>query len=254
MSRTTRTSRLPLVGVSTYIDTAAWGVWSRPAALLPATYVDAVAAAGGVPILLPPGGRDASRAVDAVDALVLAGGPDIDPATYGAPPHPKTANVQPARDRWELGLLAAAIERGVPVLGICRGMELMNVACGGDLAQHLADHGASANHRPAPGSYGWHGVRLDPTSLLAPALGAEFTVASYHHQGIGRLGSGLRPVGWADDGFIEAVELAGADFAVGVLWHPEEDAGPAGRAVFAALVEAAQRNLAPAGERGRLGS
>jgi len=233
-------SRRPLVGVSTYLDMAKWGVWSRRAALLPATYVDAVSAAGGVPILLPPGGRDAGRAVEAVDALVLAGGPDIDPAAYGAQPHPKTANVQPARDRWELDLLAAALERGMPVLGICRGMELMNVACGGDLVQHLADHGASADHRPAPGSYGRHRVRLDPASLLTPALGAELMVASYHHQGIGRLGAGVRAVGWADDGLVEAVELAGADFGVGVLWHPEEDEGPPGRAVFAALVDAVE--------------
>jgi anthranilate synthase component 2/putative glutamine amidotransferase len=245
-------SQRPLVGVSTYVETATWRGWSRPAALLPLTYVEAVYAAGGVPILLPPPGvgtglgpaaqagaqHSAHRAVGALDALVLAGGPDIDPASYGAAPHPKTTGVRPERDTWEFDLLAAALERDLPTLGICRGMELMNVACGGDLIQHLPDHGADANHRPAPSRYGQHRVRLDGGPLSA-ALGSERVVASYHHQGVGRIGTGLRPVAWADDDIVEALELAGARFAVGVLWHPEEDERSSGKGVIAALVEAA---------------
>jgi putative glutamine amidotransferase len=243
-------SRRPLVGVSTSIETAQWRVWSRPAVLLSATYVAAIYAAGGVPVLLPPPGAGtwsdgqsddqsgAHRTVEALDALVLAGGPDIDPARYGATPHPKTAGVQPVRDTWEFALLAAALDRDLPVLGVCRGMELMNVACGGDLIQHLPDHGADEAHRPAPGSYGQHTVRLDG-GVLSAALGGERVVASYHHQGVGRVGAGLRPVGWADDGLVEALELSGARFAVGVLWHPEEAEHSRGDGVFAALVEAA---------------
>jgi gamma-glutamyl-gamma-aminobutyrate hydrolase PuuD len=183
-------------------------------------------------------GPSARRAVAALDALVLAGGPDIDPASYGAAPHPKTAGVRPERDSWEFALLAVALERDLPTLGICRGMELMNVACGGDLVQHLPDHGADTNHRPAPGRYGQHRVRLDG-GVLSAALGSDRVVASYHHQGVGRVGTGLREVAWADDGIVEALELSGARFAAGVLWHPEEDERSSGKGVFAALVEAA---------------
>jgi gamma-glutamyl-gamma-aminobutyrate hydrolase PuuD len=243
MSGTTSgTTSYPRVGISTHLVTAQWGVWSRPAALLPASYVEAVAGAGGVPVLLPPAGPMAGPAIGGVDALVLAGGPDIDPARYGAAPHAKTARVQPERDQWELDLLAAALEQGVPVLGICRGIELMNVAFGGDLIQHLPEHGTSIDHRSMPGRYVWHRVRLAGEGLVATALGAEAVVASYHHQGIGRVGTGLRPVGWSDDGLIEALELSGPDFAIGVLWHPEEHEQSAGPGVFAALVDAARRS------------
>jgi gamma-glutamyl-gamma-aminobutyrate hydrolase PuuD len=234
-----KTRRRPVVGVSTYLESAQWGVWSRPAALLPMAYVDAVSAAGGIAVLLPPAGSGAEEAVEALDALVLAGGPDIDPAVYGAERHPETIGSQPERDTWELALLGAALEHGVPVLGVCRGMQLMNVACGGDLVQHLPDHGASAQHRPAPGSYGQHSVRLSGSGGRLAGLGPDLVVASYHHQAINRVGAGVRPIGWADDGVVEAVELSGAPFAVGVQWHPEEHEGPGGPGVFTALVQAA---------------
>ncbi|HEV2778658.1 MAG TPA: gamma-glutamyl-gamma-aminobutyrate hydrolase family protein [Actinophytocola sp.] len=223
----------PLIGISCYLEQARFGVWDVPAALLARTYLDCVVAAGGLPVLVPPvGGWDAVD-VSRLDGLVLAGGPDIDPACYHQHPHPETGPPRPERDLAELRLLDAALPAGVPVLGVCRGMQLINVACGGSLHQHLD----SPAHRPTPGVFGRVAVKVAPDSRLAGIIGEQVTVSCHHHQGIDRLGDGLVPVGWAPDGTVEAVELPGDDFLVGVQWHPEEDT--VDRRLFQALVAAA---------------
>ena len=240
----------PVIGLSAYAEPAQWAVWQAPAALLPMSYVDQVTEAGGVPVLLPPVPGVAS-ALGRLDGLILTGGGDVDPAGYGAQADPRTSRVQPDRDQAELELLAAALAEGLPVLGICRGMQVLNVARGGTLCQHLPEE---AGHRPAPGTFGSHRVRLAPGSRLVSILrpgggqsrggqadgedGLTLDVATAHHQGIDRLGDGLVPVAWAHDGLIEAVELAGQHpFALGVQWHPE--AGQDGRLVSALVVAAA---------------
>jgi len=231
----------PVIGLSAYSEPAQWAVWQAPAALLPMSYIDQVTEAGGVPVLLPPVPGVAS-ALGRLDGLILTGGGDVEPAGYGAEADPRTSRVQPDRDQAELELLAAALAEGLPVLGICRGMQVLNVARGGTLCQHLPDE---AGHRPAPGTFGSHRVRLAPGSRLASVLrpaagehGLALDVATAHHQGIDRLGDGLVPVAWAQDGLIEAVELAGQHpFALGVQWHPE--AGQDGRLVSALVVAAA---------------
>jgi gamma-glutamyl-gamma-aminobutyrate hydrolase PuuD len=213
----------PVVGITTYLEEAAWGVWARRAALLPEAYLLAVSAAGGVPVLLPPQRPAGARsALSGVDALVLAGGADIDPAAYRALPRPETTNTRPDRDAWDVALLREALSLDLPLLGVCRGMQLINVALGGDLDQHLPASGALPAHQPGPGRFGRHRVRLADRSVLGAVLGDEVEVASYHHQGVGRLGTGTTAVGWADDGVVEAIEVGGPRFAVGVLWHPEE--------------------------------
>jgi putative glutamine amidotransferase len=230
------TARRPVVGVTTYFEAARWMVWERPAAVLPWSYVDGVAAAGGVPVLLPPVPAGAREAVRAVDALVLAGGADVDPVRYGEALHPATV-VRPDRDSWELALLHAALDRGLPVLAICRGAQLLNVACGGTLHQHLPELTGQAGHQPAPGVFGASRVRVRPGSRLAGILGTGADVSCYHHQGVDRLGDGLLAAAWAQDGTVEAVEHTVHRFVLGVQWHPEED--PDDRRLFAALVDAA---------------
>jgi len=239
----------PVIGLSAYAEPAQWAFWQADAALLPMSYIDQVTEAGGVPVLLPPVPGVAS-VLGRLDGLILTGGGDVDPAGYGAPAHPRTSRVQPDRDQAELELLAAALAEGLPVLGICRGMQVLNVARGGTLCQHLPEE---AGHRPAPGTFGSHPVRLAPGSRLASMLwpgggqpgggqpgNGELTldVATAHHQGIDQLGDGLVPVAWAQDGLIEAVELAGPHpFALGVQWHPE--AGQDQRLVSALVTAAA---------------
>ncbi|MFB9433166.1 gamma-glutamyl-gamma-aminobutyrate hydrolase family protein [Streptoalloteichus tenebrarius] len=252
----------PLIGVSTYSEVAGWGVWRRPADLLPRSYSDIVLRAGGVPVLLPPLETGAAEVVRALDGLVLAGGADVDPATYRAKPHPRTTETRPERDSWELGLLRHALDRDLPVLGVCRGMQLLNVGYGGTLRQHLPDDVGHAGHRPAPALFGSTTVRVDPGSGLARWIGPRCAVSCYHHQAVAELGAGLAAVAWAEDGTVEAVEDARRAFVVGVQWHPEQDAetlpdqdqdqdqdrggavgeGPASAALrlFAALVEVAR--------------
>jgi putative glutamine amidotransferase len=224
---------VPVVGLSTYCEPARWAAWDAPAALLPANYIDQVTEAGGVPVLLPPV-PGVATAVARLDALVLTGGGDVDPANYGVPADPRTARVHPERDQAELELLAAALAAGLPVLGICRGMQLLNVARGGTLCQHLP---AGAGHTPAPGTFGSHPVRLAPGSRLASILGrangtapASMEVPTAHHQAIDRLGEGLIASAWAPDGVIEAVELAPGQgrhpFTLAVQWHPEAGEDP----------------------------
>ncbi len=225
----------PLIGITSYVEQARWGVWDTRAALVPYAYVEQVEAAGGLVTVIPPNAAHAREVLGAIDGLLLAGGADLDPALYGAEAHEQTLGVRPDRDAGEVAALGAAEELGLPVLGICRGMQLMTVAAGGTLHQHLPDVVGHENHRPEPGVYGRHDVRLAEGSRTASVLGANVTIASYHHQGVESAGS-LTVTGWAEDGSIEVVEDPTRSFAVGVLWHPEVGDDPR---LFEALVEAA---------------
>lgn len=241
----------PLIGISAYCEQARWGVWEAPAMVLPRRYADRVSAAGGIPVLLPPvpGIEDA---LGRLDGLVLSGGGDIDPARYRAEPAPETTSVREERDTAEFALLAAAMERQLPVLGICRGLQIINVARGGSLHQHLPAVVGHDGHAPVPGAFGAHPVHVAPGSRLAGILGRDevdppIAAPTHHHQAVDKLGDGLVPTAWAADGTIEAFELdAGADgsFLVAVQWHPEAGDDPS---LFRALVAAARRRVpAPA--------
>jgi putative glutamine amidotransferase len=230
---------VPRVGLTTYREPASWGVWSEPADLLPATYAEAVQHAGGAALLLPPGFVESAAAVlDGLDALLLSGGADVDPARYGVAPDPHTGAPRPDRDEWELALARAALARELPILAVCRGLQVLNVALGGTLVQHLPDTIGTDEHCPTVGRHGEHEVRLAPDSRAGAILGAAVSVLTYHHQSVARLGSGLVATGWAHDGTIEAVERPdGAGWLLGVQWHPEARAGSA---VFPALIQAAR--------------
>jgi putative glutamine amidotransferase len=228
----------PVVGVIAGEAKARWGQWHRPAVLLPAAYVDRLSEAGAVPVLLPPVGGGAAEVVDRLDAVVLAGGGDLAPATYGGSSHPNVYGVNPARDDTELAVAAAADERGLPILAICRGLQVLNVLRGGTLHPHLPDVVGHEGHSGGQGDYGRHQVTVTAGSRLAGAMGPPATrwdVATHHHQAVDRLGRGLVVVARADDGTVEAVEDPGR-FIVGVQWHPEVDED--GR-LFRALVAAA---------------
>lgn len=211
----------PTIGISAYSEVARWGLWDMQACLLPRNYAEQVVAAGGVPVLLPPvPGIEA--AVSRLDGLIISGGPDIEPRRYGAQAGPMTTIVRPQRDETEIALFGAALAAGQPVLGICRGVQLMNVALGGTLIQHLPDEVGHDGHSPTPGTMAEHKVTVGAQgSRLAGILGeGAHMVPTHHHQGIGRLGRGLVATAWAEDGTVEALELEG-QFAVGVQWHPE---------------------------------
>jgi putative glutamine amidotransferase len=230
----------PLVGICAAVEQARFGAWDQPAVLLPRGYADCVQTAGGVALMLPPDDSvvdSPGDMLDSLDALMLAGGRDLDPLTYGASPDPDLGEASPERDRFELALLSAALERDMPVLGVCRGMEMLNVACGGTLVQHLSGE-MLARHRHTPGVFADHEVRLEPQSLAARAAGVStLAVRSHHHQAIGELGEGLLvSARCPEDGLVEAVELPSKRFALGVLWHPEEDTRSG---VIGALVRAA---------------
>ncbi len=226
-----------MVGITSYVEQARWGVWDRPAVVLPFRYVERVEAAGGRAVVLPPPAAADDAVLERLDAVVFAGGADLDPQLYGEQAHPETAGLRPERDAAELPLMRSALDRDLPLLGICRGMQLLSVVCGGSLAQHLPDVVGHDGHRPAPGVYGLHGVRLEPGSKVHGILGDRVSVPSYHHQGLDSPG-GLTVSGYADDETAEAVEHPDRRFAVGVLWHPE--AGDDLR-LFQALVAAAGR-------------
>ena len=227
----------PLIGITTYAEPlATWGHWTLPAALIPLAYVRAVEDAGGRPLLVPPSDNGVDETLDVLDGLVFSGGSDIDPDTYGADPHPETSHVRPDRDEAELALLQAALERDMPVLAICRGSQLLNVARGGDLVQHLPEVVGDDKHKVVPGLFAAHDVAIEPESKLGSVIGPAARVESHHHQGIGRVGEGLDVVAYADDGSAEAVEDRDRRFTVGVLWHPEEGED---RRLFEALVEQA---------------
>ena len=225
----------PVIGITTYVEPASWGHWHLEAALIPYDYVRAVERAGGRALLVPPDDDAVEETLDRLDAIVFSGGNDLEPASYGAEAHPATAGTNPARDRGELALLQAAIARDMPVLAICRGVQVLNAARGGDLVQHLPEIVGHEDHRTVPGQWSEHGVRVDPSSKV-PVVGGS--VRSHHHQGLGRIGEGLREVAWADDGTVEALEDPDKRFVVGVLWHPEAGAD---QLLFDRLVEEARR-------------
>ena len=230
----------PLVGICAAVEQARFGAWDQPAVLIPRGYTDAVERAGGLPLLVPPDDEVAEHPgllLDRLDGLMLAGGRDIDPLTYGATPDPHTTDPSPERDRFELALASAALERDMPLLGVCRGMQMLNVACGGTLLQHV-EREQLQRHRPTPGVFTDHDVDLVSGSLAARAAGGErVSVRSHHHQAIGELGEGLVATGRSpEDGLVEAVELPSKRFVLGVLWHPEEDEASG---VIGALVDAA---------------
>lgn len=217
----------PLIGITAYSEPSVrWGAWDSPAILLPTAYVASVERAGGRPLLVPPSDEAVDETLAALDGLVLSGGSDLDPELYGQERHRETNGIVPERDRGELELLRAALDRELPVLAICRGSQVLNVALGGDLVQHLPETVGHENHKLVPGVFGGHPVRVEAGSRVG-SLVRGHDVKSHHHQGFGRLGDGLRVVAWADDGTPEAVEAEDGRFAVGVLWHPEEgeDAG-----------------------------
>jgi gamma-glutamyl-gamma-aminobutyrate hydrolase PuuD len=233
----------PRIGITTYLEQARWGAWDQPAVLLPHLYVASVHRAGGVPVLLPPLPDGAAEALAGVQGLLVAGGADVDARLYGEAPREGSDEPRRDRDAWELALVDEALRIGVPLLGVCRGAQVLAVATGGSLHQHLPDVVGSDLHRPAPAQHGRVQVRVEPGSLLASVVGPDVDVPCYHHQAIDRLGEGLRVTARADDGTIEAVEGTGDAFVLGVQWHPELDTHD--DRLFAALVHAAQQRTRP---------
>ena len=234
----------PVIGLCTALERARWGVWDQQAFLLARSYVDAVHRAGGIAVMLPAdpvAAAEPDPILDLLDALVLAGGADIDPSTYGAETHPETTGTVPERDAFELGLAARAMDRDMPLLGICRGMQMMNVARGGTLVQHLPEHYGHEDHRRALGTFedSDHDVRLADGSLARRAAGEEVhSTKSHHHQGVERIGEGLEVTGWSTlDELPEVLEIPRNRFALGVQWHPEADEASL---IIAALVEEAR--------------
>lgn len=227
----------PLIGITTYAQEASWGAWRLPAALVPLDYVDAVERAGGRAVLVPPSEDGVEETLDALDGILFSGGADLDPALYGADAHEATDEPRRDRDVGELALLTAALARDMPVLAVCRGSQLLNVARGGDLVQHLPEVVGHDDHKVTPGTFSEHGVRVQTDSRLGALVGDRTEVKSHHHQGLGRVGEGLVATAWADDGTLEALEDPSRRFAVGVLWHPEEGEDAA---LFAGLVEQAR--------------
>jgi gamma-glutamyl-gamma-aminobutyrate hydrolase PuuD len=211
----------PLIGITADIARATFGAWEEDTALVPADYVRAVERAGGRPLLVPPSDEGMEETLDVLDGVIFSGGGDMDPATYGQEPHAETKGVLVERDRGELALLQAALARDMPVLAVCRGSQVLNVALGGDLVQHLPEIVGDETHKHTPGEYADHDVDVLPETRLGALIGDRAPVKSHHHQGFGRLGSGLREAARADDGTIEALEDPDRRFAVGVLWHPE---------------------------------
>lgn len=236
----------PLIGLTTYREEAAWGVWQQRADLLPAQYADAVESAGGVPVLLPPLGQHgaADAVVARLDGLVISGGADVDPGRYGEQPHPHTSGWRTDRDAWELALLDAAAAAGLPVLGVCRGMQVMAVHAGGVLEQHLPDLVEHEQHSPGGDRFGTIEVVTAPGSRLAALVGDRVSVSCHHHQSV-RTHPGFEAVAHAADGTLEAMEVSGRDgrFCIGVQWHPETvtDVGLLAGLVRAAAARAAGR-------------
>jgi putative glutamine amidotransferase len=241
----------PVIGIATALERARYALWDSSCYLLQVGYVQAIQDAGGMALMIPPDPslvENPDEILDRIDALVLAGGADIDPAAYGAAPHPETVGTVPARDEAEIALARRAIERDLPVLGICRGMQLINVALGGTLTQHLPDLVGHGEHRRNPGSFDGseHDVRLTPGSLAARVIGEEVhSTKSHHHQGVDSVGDGLVISGRSVlDDLPEALEAPESSWVLGVQWHPEAD--PESPVVAAVVEEARSRRLARA--------
>ena len=242
----------PVIGICTAVERARWSVWDQDAFLLARSYVRAIQDAGGGVVMIPPDGHledSPDEVLDLLDGLIFAGGADLDPSSYGAEPHPETKGTVPERDSFEIALARRAMDRDIPLLGICRGMQLMNVARGGTLEQHLPDSHGHHDHRRALGSFddADHDVRLAEGSLAHRAAGETVhATKSHHHQGIGEVGAGFEVTGWAVmDELPEALEDPSLNFALGVQWHPEAD--ETSRFVAALVEEAAdarERQLA----------
>ena len=232
----------PLIGITTYVTPAKWSYWELEAALIPVDYVRAVERAGGRALLVPPSEDGVEETLQALDGLLFSGGSDLDPGLYDQEPHDETFGIHEERDRAELALLEAALRRDMPVLAVCRGSQVLNVARGGDLVQHLPDVVGDEKHKHTPGTFADHDVTLESGTRLGSLLGEHAPVKSHHHQGIGRIGEGLRVAAHAEDGTVEAVEDPGRRFAVGVLWHPE--AGDDARLFEELVREAAQYRAA----------
>jgi len=231
----------PLIGVTTYLQRAQTGVWDTTASFLPKKYLDGVTDAGGIAVLLPPQPTtpvEAAAVLSRLDGLIIAGGVDVDPARYGEAPHPETDAPQMLRDDWDFALLSAAIEASVPFLAVCRGAQVLNVLRGGTLHQHLPDVVGSSRYQLGNAEFARVPIDIAPGSVTGTLVGATFDGAVYHHQAIDEVGDGLVVTARSDDGVVEAVELPGVPFGVGVQWHPEEDAED--RRLFAGLVEAAR--------------
>jgi putative glutamine amidotransferase len=224
----------PMIGITTYVEPASWGVWhDLPTTLIPHAYTEAVTRAGGRAVLLPPDDLDAD-VLRVLDGLVLSGGADLDPALYGAERAPLT-DTRPERDTSEMLLARAALEADLPILGVCRGMQVLTVAAGGTLHQHLPDVLGHEKHRPAPGVYGTHDARFTAGSRVAELMGDDVEINCYHHQGVADPGT-LTVTGRSEDGLAEAVEDPRKKFVLGVQWHPEIIRD---KRLFGALVAAA---------------
>ncbi|HKB32092.1 MAG TPA: gamma-glutamyl-gamma-aminobutyrate hydrolase family protein [Streptosporangiaceae bacterium] len=231
----------PLIGITSHLEPARWGDWVREAVVSPASYARAVHRAGGVPVVLPPiPGNGVVDLVRGLGGLILSAGSDVDPHVYGEQPHERTSDPDSRRDRFEVSLIRVAIEAKLPFLAICRGMQVLNVALGGSLIQHLPAEVGHDRHAPGPGAPGSHGVRISGDGKLGGILGTTAAVTASHHQAVRRLGDGLVPVAWADDQVVEGVELHGHPFGIGVQWRPEDSDD---LRLFTALVNAAAHQI-----------
>lgn len=213
----------PLVGITSYLERATFGIWQAECALLTRDYVDSVVRAGGVPVLLPPIGEGARELVAKLDALILSGGPDVSPTRYGEHQHPRTEETRPERDRYEFRLLTEALRADLPVLAICRGAQVLNAALGGTLHQHLPEQTGHEAHRPRPGQFGTTKISLAKGSKAAAAVGEDTNAQCHHHQAIAKVAPELTVTGTAEDGTVEAVEHRTQRYVVGVQWHPEQN-------------------------------
>lgn len=226
----------PLIGITGHLEPARWGDWVREAVVSPASYARAVHRAGGIPVVLPPIPGDGTELIRGLSGLVLSAGGDVDPELYGEQPGPRTGEPDSRRDRFEFAVIRAAVEARLPFLAICRGIQVLNVALGGTLIQHLPDEIGHDTHAPGPGDSARHDIRISGESKLGGIVGTTASVSGSHHQAVQRLGAGLVAVAWAADQVVEAVELQRHPFGIGVQWRPEDGQD---RRLFEAFAKAA---------------